>query len=143
MHRLALGEGVGRSVFDPARTGLSLGFLGLAVWICLSIFAGLMLEDEFRLHEAWDAAAYFYVGVPIMALSVGLAGFHHPERAWRWPLWLVGGHQAGMLLLGLGMQSGVSLIILALALGTILGVLFTVPALLGAAAARRLHERAY
>ena len=78
-----------------------------------------------------------------MALAVGFAAFMRPERAWRWPLWLVAGHQTGVLLVGLGMQSGLSLIILTLILAVLLAAFFFVPALLGSMAARWLAERAY
>jgi hypothetical protein len=41
------------------------------------------------------------------------------------------------------MQSGLSLVILTLALGALLAVLFAIPAFAGAEAARRLAERVY
>ena len=133
-----------RLASSPAGIRLALAATGLVVWVALSIVGGFSASGPgFRLREAWDTEAYFYVGVPLMALAVAAAGFLRPERAWRWPLWLVAGHQAGVLLLGLGMQSGLSLIVLTLALGALLAVLFAVPALVGAEAARRMGERAY
>lgn len=118
-----------------------LAFTGLAVWTLLSILGGLVDEAGFRLREAWDTPAYFYAGIPVMALAVAGAAFIRPRRAWRWPLWLVGGHQAGVLAFGLGMQSGFSLILLTAILAVLLAALFAVPALVGATVARRLVER--
>lgn len=126
------------------RMGLLLAATGLFVWIGLSIWAGIAVSDgPFRLREGWDSAAYFYLGIPIMALAVMAAAFLRPDRAWRWPLWLVGGHQIGVMLLGLGMQSGLSLIILTAILAVLLAALFAIPALIGSLAARALIARAY
>lgn len=119
----------------PLVTGPALAFIGLGVWTSLSALGGL--------REAWEMPAYFYVGVPLMAAAVAVASFHMPRRVWRWPLWLVGGHQAGVWLVGLGMQSGLSLLILLLALAMLLGALFSVPALIGSMAARHVAQRAY
>lgn len=130
----ALGE-FQRIAASPAASGPALALTGLLVWIGFSTLSGF--------GEAWDTEAYLYLGVPVMALAVAAAGFLHPERPWRWALWLVGGHQMGMLLLGLGMQSGLSLLILTAALGALLAVGFALPAFAGAEAARRLAERAY
>lgn len=124
-------------------TGWCLAATGLVVWTGLSFFGGMGSDTGFRLREAWDNAAYFYVGIPIMVAAVGAAAFHMPERVWRWPLWLVGGHQAGVLLVGLGMQSGLSLILLTIILAIMLVIVFLIPALIGSMAARRLMERAY
>jgi len=78
-----------------------------------------------------------------MALAVAIAAFLKLERVWRWPLWLVGGHQLGVMLVGLGMQSAPSLLILTIILAILLAAGFAVPAMLGAMAARALAERAY
>jgi len=136
--------GVRRSAATPAQTAMILGGLGFALWIGLSLIGGLGSEDAgFRVREAWDTPAYFYVGLPLMALAVAIAAFLRPSRVWRWPLALVAGHQAGVLIIGLGMQSGVSLILLTLILAILLGVLLAVPAAIGAIASRHLTERAY
>lgn len=119
----------------PLVTGPALALLGLAVWIGLSVFAGS--------REAWETPAYFYLGLPLMMAAVTIASFHMPRRIWRWPLWLVSGHQVGVCLVGLGMQSGLSLLILSLALAVLLGSLFSVPAMIGCMMARRVAQRAY
>lgn len=129
---------------SPAPLGILLALIGFLVWTGLSVWGGIAdSEPGFRLREAWDTSAYLYGGLPLMALSVAVAGFHIPERAWRWPLCLVGGHQAGILLVGLGMQSGLSLVILTLALAILLAGFFAIPALLGSVVARHLTERAF
>ena len=135
--------GFRRFELSPAAIGLTLAMTGLAVWIGLSILAGLGAEDGFRLREAWDTQAYLYLGVPVMGLAVAAAAFLLPERVWRWPLCLVAGHQMGVLAGGLGMQSGLSLILLTLILAVLLAAFFTLPALVGRVVAKRLAERAY
>lgn len=133
-----------RFVSTPAGMGILVAGFGLVMWTGLSIFGGLASDESgFRLREAWDTSAYFYVGIPAMALAVGAAAFIRPEQAWRWPLWLVAGHQAGVLLVGLGLQSGLSLILLTLILAVLLTAFFFVPALIGAMAARWLAEQVY
>lgn len=123
-------------------TGLVLAATGFLVWTGLSVWGGLG-EEIFRLREAWDTRAYFVVGMPMMAMAVAAAAFHVPERTWRWPLWMVAGHQAGVLIVGLGMQSGLSLVILTLILAGLLAAFFAVPALIGSLLARHVGERAF
>ena len=123
----------------PLGIGLLLAGVGFLVWTGLSVWAGLGGEDDaFHLREAWTAEAYFLLGMPLMCAAVAAAAFALPEQAWRWPLWLVAGHQAGIMSAGLGMQSGVSLFILTLALAVLLATLFAIPALVGSLMARRL-----
>jgi hypothetical protein len=144
MRRVNVLEHIERLAGSPAWIGPALGATGFVAWVGLSVMSGYgAAESGFRLRAAWDTDAYFYIGAPVMALAVAAAAFLHPERAWRWSLWLVAGHQMGVLLLGLGMQSGLSLVILTLALGALLAVLFAIPAFAGAEAARRLAERVY
>jgi hypothetical protein len=124
--------------------GVALALIGLATWIGMSFWAGLSgAETGFQLREAWDISAYFYVGIPIMAAAVAMVAFLRPERAWRWPLWLVGGHQLGLLVVGVGMQSALSLAFLTIILSILLAAFFAVPAMAGAMAARAMEERAY
>jgi hypothetical protein len=127
-----------RWMVSPAATGPLLAGTGLALWTGLSVWGGIGADAGFRLREAWDTAAYFYVGLPAMAIAVAIAAFHMPGRAWRWPLWVVGGHQAGVLLVGIGMQSGLSLIILAMLLAIILTVVLAVPAFVASMLARHV-----
>ncbi len=124
--------------------GPALAVTGFLVWTVLSILGGASpFETSLRLRETWDMTLYLYAGVPIMVLAVLAAAFLRPQQALYWPIWLVAGHQTGVFMLGLGKQSGLSLVILTMALGMLLAVGFAVPALAGANAARRLAERAY
>ena len=137
-------DGFLKAATTPAGLRIFVATLGFVMWTALSVIGGLVSDESaFRLREAWDTAAYFYIGIPVMAFAVGIAAFMRPERAWRWPLWLVAGHQTGVLLVGLGMQSGLSLILLTLILAVLLTALFFVPALIGSMAARWLAEQAY
>lgn len=144
MRRGSFGESLRRFSDTPAATGLLLASIGWTVWTALSMWGGMDLNEmRMQLREAWDTQAYFYVGIPVMAIAVAMAGYHMPERVWRWPLWLVGGHQLGVLMIGLGMQSGLSLFILTLILAILMVAFFTMPALAGSILARRMTERAY
>ena len=52
------------------------------MWTALSVFGGLASDESaFRLREAWDTAAYFYVGIPVMALAVGDRSLHPATSA--------------------------------------------------------------
>ena len=131
-----------RMPFYPRATGPLLAATGLTVWTALSIWAAIgPHEPAFGIREAWNTNAYFLLGLPFMAAAVGVAAYQIPERCWRWPLWLVAGHQIGMMLGGLGMQSGLSLVILALIIATLLAALFAIPALIGGHLARRHRFR--
>jgi hypothetical protein len=129
--------------WSPRGMAVILGVFGFVVWIGLSILAGATAEIGSGAREAWDTGAYFYLGVPLMALAVGFAAFVRPSRPWRWPLALVAGHQLGVLILGVGMQSALSLILLTLMLAILLSALFAIPALIGALARLYLAERTY
>lgn len=132
-----------RMAGSPVGYGFLLAAIGLITWVSLSLWGGLIADGPFHLREAWDLPAYLYVGIPVMALAVGIAGFVQPTRPWRWALWLVGGHQLGVLVTGIGMQSAPSLLILTIILAVLLAVGFAMPAMLGAMASRALTERAY
>jgi hypothetical protein len=134
--------GLRRFPAPAVAAGLWLAAVGFAVWIGLSVWGGIGGEG-FRLREAWDTPPYFYIGLPAMALAVAAASYRFPERIWRWPLWLVAGHQVGVLLVGVGMQSGLSLVILTLALAVLLAALLIMPALAGALAARKIGQETY
>jgi len=124
----------------PRGIGPALAASGLVIWSALSIWGAWGPDDPRLAREAWDTAAYFYVGLPLMALAVGIAAYLAPRRVWRWPLWLVIGHQVGVAAFGIGMQSGLSLVILTPILAALLAALLWVPALIGALLARGWAE---
>ena len=136
-------EDLWRFGWSPRGMASILASVGFLIWISLSVWSGATAEFGLGLNAAWDTGAYYYFGVPLMALAVGFAAFVRPSRPWRWPLALVGGHQLGVLLVGLGMQSLVSLILLTLVLAVLLSVLFTIPALIGAVTRLYLAERTH
>jgi hypothetical protein len=144
MRNVGSAADLGRLLLSPLGMGVLVAATGLLTWVTLSVVGGLAAGDaEFRLREAWDTSLYFYVGLPLMTAAVALASFIRPRRPWRWPLWMVLGHQTGVMLVGIGMQSGLSLILLTFVLAILLATFFAIPALLGSMAARALMERAY
>lgn len=135
MRRVNTLEAAARLAASPIGMGILLAALGLSTWTGLSLWRDS--TDANPLGDRWASDAYFYAGLPAMALAVAVAAFLRPRRAWRWPLWLVAGHQLGVLLVGLGMQSGLSLLILTMILAVMLAAFFAIPATLAAMAARR------
>ena len=79
--------------------GLLLALLGFAVWTAFSLFPGLTQPTEpFLIREAWDAALFWRVGVPLMLLAQAVDGAAI-SGGLRWqPLWMLGGLFAGVLL---------------------------------------------
>ena len=76
--------------------GSMLAVAGFAVWALFSLmpaFAG------HGIREGWDSAPYWIFGVPLLLVLHGLAGALTEEGAWRLPLWAIGGHIAGMMLI--------------------------------------------
>jgi hypothetical protein len=53
--------------------------------------------------EAWDAGLYWSLGVPVMALAAGIAGYLCPPRTWSYGFSVIAGSVATMIgLTGLG-----------------------------------------
>ena len=123
--------------------GLILAGIGFSTWMGLSAVAGFTAPAPAPwLGEAWDTSAYFWAGLPVMTLAVAAASYLRPRRAWRWPAWMVAGHQGAVVIAGIGMQSLVSLMILSLVCAALFGALFAVPAAIGSRASLRLSQRA-
>lgn len=104
---------------------------GFAVWAGISVAAGGEREGEFYVREAWDTPAYFWLGLPLLALAAGIAGYIAPGRSWRWPLWIVAGQAVAMIFVH---PAGTSLALLpltALFAGLPLLALLTLPTALG------------
>ncbi len=51
-------------------------------------------------REAIDTAAYFPLGVPLMAAAIFVISYAFPLRAWRWTLSMAAGQLLAMLLAG-------------------------------------------
>jgi hypothetical protein len=115
---------------------LALG-AGFLVWTVLSFVGGSMENGAFAVREAWDTAAYFWFGLPVLLLSAGIAGTIAPVRVWRWPLLAAAGHIAGMALVHPG-GTDLGLVPVAIVLiGLPLTLILTVAAVAGAMVARR------
>ena len=113
-------------MLNPAALlSLAAGFL---VWVSLSLAAGG--------GEAWDRPAYWRIGLPLLAIAAGVAGYLVPVRVWRWSLLIALGQLVGLLVTNPG--GGLGLLPLALLfvfLPLVLGL--TIPALIGGVVARR------
>ena len=51
---------------------------GLAICLFITLTSGR--------KEAWDAPAYFTIGIPLMCLVIFALSYWFPQRAWRWAL---------------------------------------------------------
>lgn len=103
---------------------LTLG-LGAAVWLVPWLLLGR--------KEAWDHSSYFLVSLPLMMAAAGYAGYRARKRAWRWPLALILGQFATLLMLqGFGNL---------LPLGIIVLVILAVPMMLAASVGAWLGRR--
>lgn len=65
---------------------------GLAVCLVITLMSGR--------KEAWDAPAYFTIGIPVMCLVIFALGYWFPQRAWRWVLCMAFGQSVAMVLGG-------------------------------------------
>jgi len=104
---------------------------GLGVWISISLLSGSARNGVFVVREAWDTPAYFSIGLPVLAVAGGVAGFLAPRRVWRWPLWIAVGQALGMAFVHPpGTDLGLLPVALVLA-GLPLVVLLLVPTIVG------------
>jgi len=56
-----------------------------------------------RIKQAWDTGLYWSLGVPVMALAAGIAGYLCPPRTWSYGFSVIAGSVATMAgLTGLG-----------------------------------------
>jgi len=60
----------------------------------------IALTIAFGGREAVDTAAYFPIGVPVMAAAIFAISYVFPTRAWRWTLSMAAGQMAAMVLAG-------------------------------------------
>ncbi|MBN9277165.1 MAG: hypothetical protein J0I57_05960 [Hyphomicrobium sp.] len=76
--------------------GPILACAGFGVW---ALFSLMPVMAGGGVREGWDMAPYWIVGVPLLLTLHGLAGALTEDGAWRLPLWAIGGHIAGMMLI--------------------------------------------
>ncbi len=65
---------------------------GLAICLFITVTSGR--------KEAWDAPAYFTVGIPMMCLVIFAISYWFPQRAWRWALSMAIGQSVAMVMGG-------------------------------------------
>jgi hypothetical protein len=102
-------------------------------WVCLLAGAAVWVLPGLRGREAWDMPSYFVVSLPFMAAVAGFAAWRAPARAWRWPLWVIGGQLAAAL----AFHGGGNL----LPLGVIVFLILGAPLFIAAAVASRIARR--
>jgi hypothetical protein len=115
------------------------GLLGWTVFALLPALDSYMAGGPLRIREAWDTSAYFVFALPAMFLVQTAVAYLEPAKSLRGPLWLLGGHVLGIVLVH---PPGMSLGLLPLAIlfvGLPLYILFVVAALIGSAIARLLR----
>ena len=66
--------------------------IGFLVCLAISMATGR--------KEAWDAGAYFSVGIPIMCALMFAIGYRFPDRTWRWTVSMAVGQAVAMLSAG-------------------------------------------
>jgi hypothetical protein len=98
---------------------------GILVWVLVSSISGR--------REAWDSAAYFQVGIPVLCLVSAVMGYLAPDRSWRWGAIPLGAQIAWMLVT----QGPGNL----LPLGLIVGGVLAVPPILAARLGAFIHHR--
>ena len=118
------------------------------VAVAVSVAAGFCVWAGFSLigggREAWDTGAWWWLGLPLLAVASGLAGYLAPVRVWRWPLFIAGGQLLAMIAIAAISQSGAEFGLLPLALVFVmlpLVIILTVPALIGGVVARGGWDR--
>jgi hypothetical protein len=87
-----------------------LALASFAIWV---LFAVLPMLFGGAVREAWDTAPYWTVGVPLLLLSVALAGYASGAAPWKLALWAACGHIVAMMLTA---SDGASLGLLPLAI---------------------------
>ncbi|HEX5340270.1 MAG TPA: hypothetical protein VFX47_05270 [Gammaproteobacteria bacterium] len=71
---------------------LAAALAGLVVCLIITVITGR--------KEAWDSAAYFSIGIPVMCLLIFVISYLFPVRIWRWVLCMAIGQSVAMLLGG-------------------------------------------
>lgn len=101
--------------------------LGALVWIAISVWS---LEVE-----AFDAEAYFTIGLPVIAIGCAVLGFLVPVRAWRYGVVAMGTHGLALVLIA---ASGTELSMLPVGLAIL--ALIAIPMALAGEAGTRAHR---
>lgn len=65
---------------------------GLAICLLITMISGR--------KEAWDAPAYFSIGVPVMCVVIFAVSHRFPQRTWRWALSMAVGQSVAIVMGG-------------------------------------------
>lgn len=95
--------------------------IGLGVWLGVSLYSGQI--------EAWDSDLYYGLGIGVMMLTAGTAGYVEPGMSWRWGISVVILQPLAMML----MSDAGPLMIVGLILFAVFALLCMGAAVLGAA----------
>ncbi len=75
---------MGSSRFAPTGAAALLTSEGFAVW---ALFALLPLAGGGTVREAWDTGGYWAIGMPVLLISLGLAGAMTEQSPWKLTAW--------------------------------------------------------
>ena len=97
--------------------------IGLIIWVVIALVSGH--------REAWDSPTYFTVGLPLMLLISGIAGAVRPNTCWLWGIAVVIPQLFVMIISGLAVQVGASLLPVGLFIFFVFIVLCTISSCAG------------
>jgi hypothetical protein len=83
--------------FIPSIAAAILAIESFAIWAAFS--AVPFITGRPGIREAWDTSAYWRAGVPLLVVSVALAGFLSRDKPMALAAWTVAGHFLGILLI--------------------------------------------
>ncbi len=85
---------MGSNRFAPTGAAALLTSEGFAVW---ALFALLPLAAGGTVREAWDTGGYWVIGMPVLLISLGLAGAMAEQSPWKLAAWALFGHAVAMI----------------------------------------------
>ncbi len=108
-------------IFPYAATAIC----GLVVYLAVTVATGK--------NEAWDSAAYYVIGMPLMCAAAFVIGYLFPVKPWRWALSMACGQAIGASLHG----SSLGLLPFAMIFMAIISVPQLVAAVIGSRLSRK------
>lgn len=84
----------------PSLTAALLAAESFAIWATFSLLP--LWSARPRIREAWDTDIYWSAGMPLLLLSVAVAGFASKDAPWKLALWTAAGHSAGVAMVSPG-----------------------------------------
>jgi hypothetical protein len=77
-------------------SGLLLATEAFAIWAFFTVMP--LITGNGRIREAWDTHAYWVVGIPLLVLSLAVAGYASKDKPWKLALWTLAGNFLAVLL---------------------------------------------